>query len=872
MDKFNLTFSGEILPGQDMAEVKVRVAQALGIDDPEYIDRLFSGEEISLQQDVDKHTAEDLYTKLYRAGAVLTLVPILQKSYTPSPQMGMSSDFHRGVSGNVEQSWPLKHTSSKRPPAATTSQKRGNAVLLAEQQEQKKISKATAKRKNKKQLAAQVAKKQSAEKIAKLRVELAQLKRHHAQQAAQALADEQRTENELQGLIAAQKTQDTALAATVKQEKTQRQKAPVKKAKRRRSKKEPAQGAKRHEEEQRQEKAALVRAAQGTARLKELQKNTLRVKPSARAAKAEQVADIPRHQPGAPNLFSLKPFRYTVEIRKRAEKSRGLMKAMFALSVVSLLVLLILGTYYALSRPTTAAVSGPDAIVVAPDSGLIITAGNRLFSLDRAGVERDSYPLSDLGIDSQTNLLGFNSAGRLIVQVKHPSRHNTDPDEKTLTQSTWRTLRCDTEKRECQPAMAEIPLARASSYVLDSRTNEAYLTFPSEGVLTKIADDGTLLARKQIAMPEQANLVLHEGLLYMSSTAGSAISIFRPDDKGFGNQLDEILLRPAPALEKQQTQLAALLWSTGSWWVAMMNPDTLEASLYRFDANWNFIATVPTTLASRWGHLLGWSNKVLLTNAKQPAIQRFNAQGKLEAPLAPPTLQNYIETAQYRSALSKKLWQLALGILALMGIGSYVLGRLHHLRSLVYDKGTERGAEPIDDKEKRIRWIDRDANRDSSYKRLATLYTILCLSLLALFYVLALPASTILAAALLFIGPAIALTLIWSSKVGHIGVYNGQLILVDQHDMYHMGSGARLYYRSNFLLLDDIVVFIGTRKLPIFSTSQLASDVVPLALAGIKIDRKTVLTKLIQSSHPIATGLYACAGALGSAIMCLLLY
>jgi len=263
---------------------------------------------------------------------------------------------------------------------------------------------------------------------------------------------------------------------------------------------------------------------------------------------------------------------------------------------------------------------------------------------------------------------------------------------------------------------------------------------------------------------------------------------------------------------------------------------------------------------------------VLVFDSKTPAIQRFNAQGQAETPLTPLALQNYIDSAQHSVALSQKLWHASLGFLAIVGIGSYLLGRLHQIRSLVYSKDKVRGAEPVDDKEKMIRWIDPENSRSSAYKKLAIIYGILCFSVLALIFSLALPATIMLAATLLFTGPAIALALLWNSQSGHIGVLNDQLILVDQHDMYHFGGGPRVHYRNNFLLLDDIVVFIGTRRLPVFSTEQLAAEIVPLALAGVKVDRKTVAIKLIQSAHPIAKGLYACAACLAAAIMCLLLY
>jgi len=129
-----------------------------------------------------------------------------------------------------------------------------------------------------------------------------------------------------------------------------------------------------------------------------------------------------------------------------------------------------------------------------------------------------------------------------------------------------------------------------------------------------------------------------------------------------------------------------------------------------------------------------------------------------------------------------------------------------------------------------------------------------------------------LATALLLTGPVVILALLWPSKPGHIGILGNQLILVDQHNMYHMGSGPRIYYRDNFLIMDDIVVFLGTRALPVFSAEQLAEHIVPRALAGIKIDRKTVIIKLLQSGHPLAKGMLASIACAVAAIICLLFF
>jgi len=704
VDKYNLTFNGEILPGQDLAEVKTRFAEALAIEDPSRVSLFFSGKEITLRRNLDKSTAEAFYTKMYRIGAVLKLVGVEKETPSPRPTTGVDHEFHRGNAGNVEQSWPVRSPAAKTPATASNQNKRGNAVLQAEALQRKSAEETAAAVENKKHQAAELAekraadraaklhveqkrkydaeiaqaktnetarlraleekarkkavedavrkkaaeeaarikavedaarkkaaeeaarikaaedaarkkaaeevarikaaedaarkkaaeeiarkksaedaarkkadeeaarikaeekaarkkaaeeaarkksaeeaakkkaieeaarkqaaeeaarkkalklaaKKEAAAKAAELRAELAEQKRIHAEEAARARADEKRIEDELRALAAVQQAEDAAQAATLKktQQEDAKQKAVEKAALLRREKQALEQASKQREEEQRQEQAALDRAAEGSARLEMLQKVARRKKPLSTTPKRGTANGIPRRQPGAPNLFSLKPFRNTAEIRQRAEKSQQLMKVMFIASVATLLALLILGARYAFLPEVPPAISGPDAVVVDSHSGLVIKAGEQLFFLDRSGVDSSNVPLSELGLSSQANLLGFDTAGQLVL---------LDKQESTDGAATWTTLSCKIETRECQAQEPGIFTQHISSYIVDSRTGEAYLASTAEGLLSKLDNKGKLLGQVEIDMPDQLTLVLHEGLLYMNSATGPAVSIY----------------------------------------------------------------------------------------------------------------------------------------------------------------------------------------------------------------------------------------------------------------------------------------------------------------------------------------------------------
>jgi hypothetical protein len=118
-------------------------------------------------------------------------------------------------------------------------------------------------------------------------------------------------------------------------------------------------------------------------------------------------------------------------------------------------------------------------------------------------------------------------------------------------------------------------------------------------------------------------------------------------------------------------------------------------------------------------------------------------------------------------------------------------------------------------------------------------------------------------------GPAIALLLLMRCPVGHIGIAQDRLLLVDHSGMYHLAGGSSVQYCGPFLMIDDVVVFCGSTLLPVFASSQIQEMVRPLALVGVRVDRNTVLVKLLQGRHPLAQG--ACAIVAGASAAALLL-
>ena len=73
MNRFNLSFNGEIQPGFDQGQVKARFGKLFGIDDPVRLERFFTGDTIILRRNLDRKTAAEYYSKLRKLGVAQVL-------------------------------------------------------------------------------------------------------------------------------------------------------------------------------------------------------------------------------------------------------------------------------------------------------------------------------------------------------------------------------------------------------------------------------------------------------------------------------------------------------------------------------------------------------------------------------------------------------------------------------------------------------------------------------------------------------------------------------------------------------------------------------------------------------------------------------
>ncbi|MEP5568728.1 MAG: hypothetical protein ABJN62_12885 [Halioglobus sp.] len=777
----------------------------------------------------------------------------------------------------------------------------------AEEVERKKLAAAEAKRKRDEEAALRKAqiekeKQRKAKEAERRKIAAAEEKRRIAEEQALEKAAQQaerkRREAELARAAAEKAELERQRAEKIAQEKAQQ----IAKERKRRDaerKKQAAKDAlrrKQREEEQRkaklaEEKALAQRQQQQLREQKEVaeRERELEEKAIERGAKAltgtphlkatpakvKSRLELPRkntayhsgagkHQTGAPNLYQLRAFRNKPEVKQRPvlarEKARkGLLIGAAALAVL----LLLLGRFASLTTQTI--ISGPTAIASNSKGELTILAGDQLLIHDRSGVASESIASSDLELEKLSGPLNYTPSGKLLLQGQAKGSIDTTP-------ALWE---CDLGLKSCLPFEVEDQLVTISNLRVHPLIGDIFIADASAQTLLKVSADGELKATVERPLAAQTALWLDSGLLFVSSQQGPAISVLRYEDQAFGQQLDEILLLPPPALEREHTRVHDFTSNGNHWWVTLYNPGTGDSALYLFDRDWNYTKQLDRGKILDGGHLVNWGRKVLLFSQHQAAIKRYGESGEEEALLRSELLGKMIADETSNTELIDLAWQLSLLVAFAIALGGFAYAYLYSIRALVYKNRPTLGAEPLDDIADQIQWIDKKPTRSEQLRHASIAYGVLAVAVLVILIGFGVSAVSLVAAMIALCGPFAALQLILRSDPEHLGVRNEQIVVADHRQMYHLALGPRIHYRGPFVMIDDVVIFTGTSLLPALDQGQLKTLAAPLIHAGIRVDRKTVWVKLMESHHPVAravqiTAVSALAGLLVAALAQLL--
>lgn len=104
-----IVFTGQVQDGHDREQVRQRVSQLFRISDPKRLDRLFSGEPITLKKDLDSSSARKYQAAIIKAGALVVVEPPLadeapgQETLANATVHGRSLNMETVVSSSVEE-------------------------------------------------------------------------------------------------------------------------------------------------------------------------------------------------------------------------------------------------------------------------------------------------------------------------------------------------------------------------------------------------------------------------------------------------------------------------------------------------------------------------------------------------------------------------------------------------------------------------------------------------------------------------------------------------------------------------------------------------------------------------------------------------
>lgn len=89
-ERYDLMFSGELVPGFELAQVKTNLQQLFRLDEAK-VNALFSGKAIALKKGVDAEAANKYRVAMKKAGARLDLVLVKAPVAAPAPQPAAAS-------------------------------------------------------------------------------------------------------------------------------------------------------------------------------------------------------------------------------------------------------------------------------------------------------------------------------------------------------------------------------------------------------------------------------------------------------------------------------------------------------------------------------------------------------------------------------------------------------------------------------------------------------------------------------------------------------------------------------------------------------------------------------------------------------------
>lgn len=552
---------------------------------------------------------------------------------------------------------------------------------------------------------------------------------------------------------------------------------------------------------------------------------------------------VARAAPGgrAPNLFTLRP-AHPIARQQRIDALHIRALVATAVAVTSCALLVVISLRFPMA-PATDEPRGPLAIGSLPGDRLLFLLPQAILVHERSGLPRERIDAAALGLTRLAAPLAVDSTGQVYLNG-------------SLDGGPPRFLRCALSARECAPALAEseVILAMAEGLVGAHR-----FLLNEDGELLLSNRAGAILARTGVPPPRaQPRLLAREGLLFLPASEGALLGVYRPDEQGFGQQLDALLLMPEASAQAAADYIQDLaLGATHHW--ALLAAESGPVGLYRFEHDWGAGTAVALDPAPD-AYLYPWRDGVLVASASHPVVQRFSERGEREADFVSPMLadahRQWLTRTQRRSQRRRSGIALAL-LVAAVAAALAVLARLG-LRALRHLP--EGRTALIDPPPAGLRWFSASAPRGHRLRHLGPLLAGLALLAVAALWSISgrLGASLIPAV----LGGIAAWSAAARGRGGHLGVLDRHAIVVDHQGRYFYGETSLLRAARGWLLAPGVALPLA--RLGLAKTPLKHCFSAPIA----STDGRGLIGALWLVKHPwLQAGLFAAAGGLFSAAL-----
>ena len=561
---------------------------------------------------------------------------------------------------------------------------------------------------------------------------------------------------------------------------------------------------------------------------------------------------------GAPNFFNL---RHAIQAGPGPAPAERRTRSLVLATGIALLALALVGLRFYTQSPSALA-SGLQALAIDSREQPVVLIGGRLYWHNRAGIGAGVVDSAELGPGQLLGMDFFGNGDLLILQGPAAPRKTGIAE-----QLPGNELRAGNTLRRCERVGGCVNLVNglgAVGFLVERRSNSIFLARADEDRLEKLDNNGKLLAAATMKLNAPLHLQFEGGILYLTQAQSNAVTVLKPDERDFGRRLEDIPLPAQAAGNGKHVFPGALLYHQQRWWTTMQSVDGGSAGLYLFSPDWRFERNValPGTV---WPISLNrWRSSILVADSATGRIYRYDSAATREADFSPEYLDTVLAGQRAELSLSRSQRTAILVLLCSLAAGLFTLTYFQIMHGRVYTAPASGSELDLDINSEKIQWLALDA--DTGRRRLGLFLSGAAGAALAGCWLLGFGAWVTLAISLLLAGAG-GLYLALQGCRGHLGALNNRLIVVDHSNTYRVGVGPEIQYFQNFVMINDVVVYLGNRLLARFCSAGLQERFQPLFRTGIKVDRATVGIKLIQQRHPLALGGAAVLAAVAGVVL-----